>query len=344
MQKNFNVVQIGFGAIGRLTTKLLMERENINLVGVVDTDPELQQKPLKDFFDFSKGSEIKIHSNMEKILAQNQIDVVIIITSSSLEKIAPIIFQAAKAGCNVISICEELSFPFNYFPKISSEIDSVAKKHNVSVVGTGINPGYLMDLLPIVLTAPCQTIQKISIRRMMNSAHRRIPFQKKIGTGLYVEEFRQKISKKEITGHVGLTQSIQMVMAALGRKYDEITEFPPEAVIAEKEIQTPFCSISKGQVCGLRSKAVAITNGVEMIELDFIAYAGEHDEFDQIVIEGTPRIQQKIEGGIHGDLGTVALIVNLIPKIFTAKAGLLTMKDLPVPCNTAEVWKENTVV
>lgn len=340
MRTKFNVIQIGLGAMGQRISKLLIERENIDLIGVVDINPELLNQKLSEILDIPIESEIRIESNISLLFEKKQVDVVIILTSSSLRKVAPIIMEAIKAGSNVISICEELSYPFEQFPNLSNEIDELAKSNNVSVVGTGINPGYLMDLLPIVLTAPCQTVQKISITRMMNSAKRRLPFQEKIGTGLSVEEFRQKIDEKEITGHVGLIQSIQMIMSALGMTGEEVIEFPPEAVIAEKEITSSYCTTPTGFVCGLRSKAVARQHGVDLIVLDFIAYAGEHEEFDSVHIEGTQQITQKIVGGVHGDLGTVAMAVNLVPKICSANPGLLTMKDIPVPCNTEKIWKE----
>ena len=216
----------------------------------------------------------------------------------------------------------------------------LAKSNKATIVGTGINPGYLMDLLPIVLTAPCQSVNSIKVTRMMNSAKRRVPFQKKIGTGLSVDEFHKKISNKEITGHVGLTQSIQMVVSALGIEYDEIIELPPKEIITKKELTTSYGEIvPEGYVCGLQSKAYAKKQGKEIILLDFVAYAGDHDEYDSVLIEGVPSIHQRITGGVHGDLGTSAMVANLIPKVVQARAGLLTMKDIPVPCYTENIWK-----
>ena len=198
-----------------------------------------------------------------------------------------------------------------------------------------------MDLLPIIITAPCQSVKSIKVTRMMNSAKRRVPFQLKIGTGLGPEEFQQKISNKEITGHVGLTQSIQMICDAIGFEYDEIKEFPPKAVLAEKEFTTSYgVLVPKNYVRGLQSKAVATKNGNVIVLLDFMAYAGEHEEYDSIEVEGKPNIHQKIIGGVHGDLGTSAMMVNLIPIVTKARSGLLTMKDLPTPCNTENIWKE----
>jgi len=340
LKTKFNVVQVGFGAIGQQIAKHLVERNNINLINITDINPELKDRNLNDFFKVPEPLEIKIKTDLEEVLKGKSIDVVIIITSSFLNKISPLIFDAIKAGCNIISICEELSFPFENYPELSSEIDKLAKEKNVSVVGTGINPGYLMDLLPIVLTAPCQKVEKIKVTRMINSAKRRHPFQVKIGTGLLIDEFQEKTSKREITGHVGLCESIQLILTALGMEVDEIVEFPPQPILAEKEITTSYCTIPQGSVCGLESKAVARKKGDEVIILDFVAYAGEHEEYDSIDIVGIPRISQKIEGGVHGDKGTVAMVVNLIPRICKAEPGLLTMIDLPIPSNTAGIWKE----
>ncbi|MFX0141157.1 MAG: dihydrodipicolinate reductase [Candidatus Hodarchaeota archaeon] len=340
MNAKFNVIQVGLGPMGRIIAKLFLERKNINLKAAIDIDPKLKDINLSDLLNIEEGKDVIVESDLKAALSRGNVDVVFIATKSFLEKVAPLIKLAVELGSNVISICEELSYPFQYYPKLSEELDLLAKSKNVTIVGTGINPGYLMDLLPIVITAPCQKIESIKVTRMMNSAKRRESFQRKIGTGLNSEEFNKSISKKEITGHVGLTQSIHMIIAALGLEYDEINEFPPKAIIAENEFITTYGEkIPKGHVCGLESTAIAKQNDREIIVLNFIAYAGDHEEYDSIEIKGIPNINQKIIGGVHGDLGTAAIVVNSIPKVINAKSGLLTMKDLPVPCYTENIWK-----
>lgn len=342
MSKKFNVIQVGLGPMGQLVTKLLIKRENIDLISVVDIAPNLKGKRLSEILNIPKIPDIRVESELSEVFSGNQtIDVVVIATASLLEKVAPLIKQAIKAGCNVISICEELSFPLKTHPKLSDELKKLAIKNNVSIVGTGINPGYLMDLLPIVLTAPCQHVESVKVTRKMNSARRREPFQRKIGTGLTPNEFRRRIDDKEITGHVGLTESIHMIISALGLDCDEIQEFPPKEIISEKEFTTSYGEVvKKGNVCGLRSTAVARKGKKDLVYLDFLAYAGDHEEYDSVIIEGTPKIKQKIIGGVHGDIGTSAMVANLIPKIYYADPGLYTMIDLPVPCNTERIWKK----
>lgn len=340
MKKQFDIIQVVLGPMGKIITKLLLQRKNISLRGVIDIDPLLVGKELSEVLDIEKKLDLTIESDLDSILSRENADVVIIANSSSLEKIVSTIESAVKSGSNVISICEELSYPFQYHAERSKKLDLLAKSNNVTIVGTGINPGYLMDLLPIVLTAPCQSIKSIKETRMMNSAKRRVTFQKKIGTGLSIEEFHKKFSNKEITGHVGLTQSIQMIVSALGIEYDEIVELPPQEIITEKELTTSYGEIvTEGYVCGLQSKAYAKKEGKKIILLDFIAYTGEHNEYDSVLIEGAPSIHQKIIGGVHGDLGTSAIVANLIPIAVAARPGLLTMKDIPVPCYTENIWK-----
>jgi 4-hydroxy-tetrahydrodipicolinate reductase len=340
LNNKFDVIQVGLGPMGKIVTNLLNKRKNINLKGVVDINPQLIGKYLSEILETDVESDLVIDPDLETVLTKGKVDMVIIATSSSLDKVVPLVHKAANSGCNIISICEELSYPFQHYPKLSEELDVLAKKNNITILGTGINPGYLMDLLPIVMTAPCQNVRSIKVVRMMNSSKRRVPFQKKIGTGLTVQEFHKKISNKEITGHVGLKESIQMIVAALAIDYDEIIELPPKEVVAEKEIKTSYGEIvPKGNVLGLQSIAFAKMKEHEIITLDFVAYAGDHEEYDSVIIDGTPPIEQKIIGGVHGDLGTSAMVANLIPIVVTAKAGLLTMKDIPVPRYTENIWK-----
>ncbi|MHA2035709.1 MAG: NAD(P)H-dependent amine dehydrogenase family protein [Promethearchaeota archaeon] len=342
MNNKFRVIQVGLGPMGKIITKLLIKRKNINLIGVIDIDPQFTGKNLSKILETDVKSDLVIISDLETVLTKGKADIVIIATSSSLDKVAPLINTAAKSACNVISICEELSYPFQHYPKLSEELDVLAKKNEITILGTGINPGYLMDLLPIVITAPCQNVKSIKVTRMMNSSKRRVPFQKKIGTGLSVQEFHKRISNKEITGHVGLKESIQMIISALGIDYDEIIELSPKEVITKKEIKTSYGEVvSIGNVCGLQSKAFAKKNGYNIVSLDFVAYAGDHEEYDSIMIEGTPDIVQNITGGVHGDLGTSAMVANLIPIVTMARPGLLTMKDIPVPRYTENIWKKD---
>ena len=236
MREPFKVLQLGFGAIGKTIAKEILERENLELVGLVDIDPVFQNQQVEKLLSLSSESSTIIRSNLQETLNElhnQQVDVALILTSSSLEIVAPTIFTCLHAGLDVLSLCEELSYPFVRHPQLTQDLNQLAHEVGKTVLGTGINPGYLMDLLPIVLTAPCQSVDRICITRQMNSSNRRDSFQEKIGTGMTQEDFKYAVAKKTITGHVGLVESIHMIETALELNLDHVEEFLPELEAAK---------------------------------------------------------------------------------------------------------------
>jgi 4-hydroxy-tetrahydrodipicolinate reductase len=330
------VVLYGVGAVGSLIAKSLLERKDVKIVGTIDVAKEKLGKDLGEVLGLNKKIGITVSSNVDAVLSKAKPDIAIHTTSSYLKDTYPQIVSIVKHSVNVISTCEELSYPYYSEPKIAKELDKLAKKHDVTVLGTGINPGFLMDTLVITLTAACQKIEKIEAVRVMDAAKRRLPFQKKIGAGLTAKEFKQKIERGEITGHVGLEQSIAMIADALAWKLDKIKTEPVESVIAKEPVKSDFIKVEAGKVAGLRQTARGFMENREVIVLDFQAYIGAEEEYDAITITGVPTIKQKIQPCVHGDIGTMAIIINSIPKVLKAPAGLLTMKDLPVPSAAVE--------
>ncbi|MFX0107209.1 MAG: dihydrodipicolinate reductase, partial [Candidatus Hodarchaeota archaeon] len=219
-------------------------------------------------------------------------------------------------------------------------IAQTAEKTGKSVLGTGINPGYLMDLLPITLSGPLKSVESIEVTRVINSSRRRASFQKKIGTGMRKDQFFKSIADGDITGHVGLVESIRMIDDALNLGLDHIEELPVEPVIAESPVKTSYASVDTGDVLGLKSRGIGNRGEETVIVLDFFAYADASPEYDEVKIIGDPNLTQRVEGGVHGDVGTVAMVLNMIPIVVSAYPGLYTMKDLPSPRNTERVLKD----
>ncbi len=332
--EKINVLIYGCGVMGQRTARALLDKESFEIVGAVDIAPELIGKDLGEVIASQNELGIKIESDAEALFSRTEAQAVVLTTTSHLESVLPQIIQCVNAGLNVISTCEELSYPWKRSPELAQKIDDMAKEKGVTVVGTGINPGFLMDSLPLVLTAPCLKVSSVKVIRMMDSSKRRIPFQKKVGTGLTQEEFRDKIDNKIITGHVGLLESVYMIADGLGWELDEAVEKAPEPVIVDEEIETALGIIKPGDVVGLTSAAFGKREGKEIITLEFTANAAVDDEYDEIIIEGEPNIREKIIGGVHGDIGTVAVTINTIPRAVGASAGIKLMKDLPPPSAT----------
>jgi len=324
------VTLYGIGAIGSSIARLLLKKKGVKIVGAIDTAANKVGRDLGEVIEAGKPLGVKVSESVDKQLRDVEADIVVHATSSFLKDVYAQLTELIRHGVNVVSTCEELSYAYVSNPDLASRLDKLAKEHGVTVLGTGINPGFLMDTLPITLTAVCQEVEHIRVERVMDAAKRRMPFQKKVGVGLTVEEFRDKIEKKLITGHIGLEQSIAMITDALGWNLQRIETDAPEPVIAQKAVESNGVKVKRGHVAGLMQTARGIVNEKPVVTLVFKAYVGADEEYDSVTIEGTPAIYQKITPCVHGDLGTAAIVVNSIPKVINASPGLKTMKDLPI--------------
>ncbi|HIE18761.1 TPA: hypothetical protein EYP75_03445, partial [Candidatus Bathyarchaeota archaeon] len=325
------VLMYGVGAIGSQIVRLLLRKKGLKIVGAIDASPKKTGKDLGEVIGMKKPLGVVVSGDSKRLLSSVDVDVAIHATSSFLKDVYPQLIHLIEHSVNVISTCEELSYPYVTDTSLASNLDTLARKYGVSVLGTGINPGFLMDTLPIALSGVCQEVKSIKVERVIDAAKRRLPFQKKIGAGLTSEEFKEMREKKKVTGHVGLKESIAMIADALGLTLQKIKVEPVKPVLAEKPVESREIKVDMGKVAGLTQSAYGLIDGKPFVTLIFKAYIGAEEEYDSITIEGTPKIHQKIVPCIHGDLATVAMIVNSIPKVINATPGLKTMKDLPVP-------------
>ena len=330
--ENVKVVQYGIGVIGQKLATHLLEKEGVEIVGAIDINPKIVGKDLGEVMGIKKLG-VKISSDVDAVLNDTKPDIVAHTTMSYLKQTYPQFEGVLKHGVDVVSTCEELSYP-NATPegkKYAEKLDKVAKKGKASILGTGVNPGFVMDTLPIFLTAVCQKVDEIYVARQMDASTRRIPFQTKIGAGLSVDQFNKKIETHEITGHVGLEQSIKMIADALGWELDKIEVEKPQPVVLKKDVASEAIKVPKGNNAGSMQYAYGILKGKKLITMDFKAYIGAPEEFDSVTIKGVPPINQKISPCTHGDYATIAITTNMIPHVINAEPGFKTMIDLPVP-------------
>ena len=253
VKKKIRAIQYGIGPIGASIAKLLREKAAIEICGAIDSDPAKVGRDLGEVVGASDAPwGVKISDNAEEVLSQAA-DIVMHTTSSSLEKVAGQLIECLKAGSCVVSTCEELSYPYRTHPELAEQLDREAKDWGVALVGTGINPGFVMDKLVITLAAVSQRIEHAKALRVVDASKRRLPLQKKIGAGLSLEEFRAKVAEGVIK-HVGLPESVAMVADSLGLAVDEITD-PIETMVATERVQTEFLTVEAGQAAGVHQIA-----------------------------------------------------------------------------------------
>jgi 4-hydroxy-tetrahydrodipicolinate reductase len=335
------IVLYGIGQIMQSIVDYLLKKKDIEIVGAVDIDPAKVGKDLSDVLKLPAKIGVRISNDPHALLSATKPDIVIHATTSYLEKIYPQIVEIVEHNANVISTAEELVYPYVTSPSLSRTIDKMAKAHGVTVLGTGIAPGYLHDTLVIVLTTICQRIDKIKVTTVSEASLMRYAFQKKIGAGMTPEEFRQALKEGRITLHVGLRNSMAMIADALGLELDTIEELQPEPITAKEVFKSEFIEVKPGNVAGVRQYAHGLKDGKEIIVFDFQSYIGAGETYNEILIEGKPSFKVRPDFILGRelwtpDMGTAAMIVNSIPKVLEAPPGLITMKDLSLPHTTLE--------
>ena len=330
MDHGIRVVQYGLGPIGRKITRYLVERDTLQIVGAIDSAPEKLGLDIGALAGLSPLG-VRIVADSKTLLSKVDAELVVLTTTSSLEKIQPQIMEILSSGMHIVSTCEELAYPWVTHPSIAREVDEAAKAQDVSVLATGVNPGFLMDFLPLAMTGVCRHVKKVTVERIQNAQFRRIPFQKKIGAGLSVQQFHEKV-KAGTLRHVGLTESMHMMASSIGWKLDR-TEDVIHPVVADHRVSTGELVIESGEVLGVNQIGRGYIKNEEVITLVFRAAIGEPDPRDRILIEGTPDIDMTIKEGVNGDIATCAIVVNAIPAVIKASAGLRTMADIaPISC------------
>lgn len=317
-------VLVGAGPLGINIYKYALQRSDIDITQVIDIDPILRGKDMGEHAGLEK-TEVQIS---DQLAAGVHADVAILATVSDLPRIGPQILSLVEAGLHVVSTCEELFYPWESNRDWSETIDRAARDKGVAVIGTGVNPGFLMDALPSMLTGVCHHVERLEVRRYQDAQFRRIPFQKKIGAGLSFDEFEHRKNEGSLR-HVGLTESMHFIANQLGWTIER-TEDKVEPVISDRTLQTEAMTIISGQVAGVRQTGRAWVNGEEKIKLTFQAAIGQQEAYDEIEIFGMPHIRSRIMGGVHGDVATCSIILNACRSVMKAMPGMRTMADVPM--------------
>jgi len=323
------VLHVGLGPIGAAVARQLATRKGFRIVGAVDIDPNKVSRDIGAVAEIGRSLRVKVAADLRKTVKATKPDIAVLCTSSSLKSVMPQLEELLKLRVPVVSTTEELAYPSAANRRLVKRIDELARKAKVAVLSTGVNPGFAMDALPIAMTAVCEQIERIDVRRVQDARHRRLPFQQKIGSGLTIEQFEKQVASGTVR-HVGFTESIQMIADAVGWKLTRITD-QVRPWIAEEEVMSELLAVDPGYVSGISQEGVGYVGDEPRIRLQLDAYLGAPESFDSVLIDGSPRIYSKVQGGIHGDIATASMTVNSIPRVINAAPGYRTMRDMPLP-------------
>lgn len=324
--ETIGVVHYGLGPIGLAVARMSAARDTLHSLAAIDKNPAFQGNSLGVLMDVP-GDLWPVVSPKYKSSAGAK--VAFHCTGSRLKAVLPELLECIADGLNVISSCEELAFPWDEDAQTARLIDHEAQRSGVTVLGTGINPGFAMDYLPLVLTAVSARVNHVHVERRQDAGNRRISLQRKTGAGLDPEVFRRLAADGQL-GHVGLRQSAQAIAAGLGWSLSSIEE-SIEPVIGDRRISSALGDISRGKVIGLQHTLRGFMGDKEVVFLDLQMVMGLSPTMDKVEISGEPQLSLTVPGGLHGDTSTAAIVVNAVPVVLAARPGLAVMSDLPPP-------------
>lgn len=323
------VLHVGLGPLGQRVVADLIDREVGEVVAACDNSPAVAGQPLEKVV---KGAPrgVRVVESLEHVDDWSDIDCAIVTTASDLRACAPTFRTLLAKGIAVVSTCEELVWPWLRHPELSKELESLAMRFGGRLLGTGVNPGYLMDAVPVFASTVCRRVEAIEVHRYQDATTRRIPFQKKIGATLDAKAFAKGV-KDGWLRHVGLGESLHFIAAAMNWAIDDWKE-TIAPVKAEKAMKCGLGAIKKGDACGVRQVAVGKVGGKVRIKLVFQAAIGQKSPppQDRVLIKGEPDVDLSFNGGVHGDIATSAITINSIHSLRAAPAGLHTMASVPL--------------
>lgn len=332
--ENVKVIVWGLGAMGGGVAKVLLKKKGVDVVGAIDIGDKVG-KPIFEVLgeEFEGQENIKVGS-VDDYIKPKAADVVVLCTDSFVKGSFDKIKLICENGMNVVSSAEEMAYPKAQNPELAEKMDKIAKDNNVTILGTGINPGHIMDLLVLVMTGAQVDVEQITSRRINSLS----PFGKAVmeeqGIGVDVDYFNEKKEAGEMAGHVGFEESVHMMADALGVELENFAT-SMEPIVTDVDRVAPHGEAKAGQVAGVAMKATAEVNGKEFFTLDHPQQIEPEqvgiETGDYVIIEGTPAVNMVNSPEVEGGLGTIAMLVNMIPKVINADAGVKTMIDLPIP-------------
>ncbi|MCL2704003.1 MAG: 2,4-diaminopentanoate dehydrogenase [Defluviitaleaceae bacterium] len=333
--RNVKVAIWGFGAMGRGVGAMLLKKKGVEITGVINRRSNLG-KEIHELLGVERKDHpaVTITNNVEEVIFHKSCDVVVICTDSFTKDSYDKIKLALENKLNVVSTAEEFAFPQAQNPELTASLDKIARENGVTALGTGINPGFILDYLIVALTGTCEEVTSIAAQRVNDLSPFGPAVMHEQGVGITPETYRERMAANDLAGHVGFPESIAMVAEALGWKLEKV-EQTKDPIISNTHREGPYATVEPGNLAGIRQQGYGYVNGEVKIHMDHPQQCLPHIEGtntgDYIQIKGTPNISMAITPEIPGGIGTISMSVNMIPHVINAAPGVVTMLDLPVP-------------
>jgi hypothetical protein len=323
----------GLGTIGSQVVRLLLEhRQGVELVAAASKDPAQIGRPLGEVLGLAAADGPVVTDSIDALIAERP-DAVVLATGSFLPDVHDDVLACARAGVNLISPCEELAYPYTRDPVVAAEIDDAARSGGATILGSGVNPGFIFDTLVATATGVAWNVTSIRGRRVVDTVEFGQNIHLRLGIGFTLEEFEAGHADGSIAGHVGFPESIQIVCERLGVELDRPVEEKFEPLIADTPAPTKYGEVEAGRTEGFIQRATGLVGGKEFIRFELLLHlrprAAGYEPADTFTIDGLHPVNMTLSPGMDAVLATSAELVNSLPALIQADPGLKTVKDLP---------------
>lgn len=317
---------VGLGWVGQEVARAALEDPRVRLVGVADVDPVKAGRDLGEILGEGRLG-LPIDADVESLLARARPEVAILSTSSDVRSMRPTLEACLAHGAHVVTSCENLASPELLEGDLARALDEAARKADVVILATGVNPGFAMDRLPVMLSQATRNIRRVRVSRVVDVASRRAQLQAKVGVGMSSQEFVAAMSESRV-GHAGLSASLRLVAKGLGVSLDRTTETLRPLIAETPTSSSVLGPVPAGRVRGIYQVARGYRGETELITLELTIALDEPNARDVIDIVGEPPL--RFSGELPGDTCTVATVLSAIPLMVTMPAGLRTVLDVPL--------------
>ena len=343
MDRKIRVVQYGTGKMSEYTMRYVYEKGG-EIVGAIDINPAVIGKDIGEIMGCEKkGVKVTSIDKAEELLTDVKPDVVIVTTMSLLSDVEQALMLCAKLGINAITTCEEAFFSYNSNPKLTNQIDELAKKNDCTIAGSGYQDIYWGELISAIASST-HTIKKIKGSSSYNVEDYGIALAEAHGAGLTLDQFDEKIASVDRMSKEELNNLIESgtytpsymwnVNGWLARKLgltvkDQSQKCVPTTYKEDIASSTLNMTVKRGDATGMRAIVTTETEEGIIIESECIGKVYGPDEFDknEWSVIGEPNTTITVNRPATVEL-TCATVVNRLPDVINARPGFVPTCDM----------------
>ncbi|MXX45036.1 MAG: hypothetical protein F4Z41_02395 [Acidimicrobiia bacterium] len=322
------VILFGMGTVGRAALRLAQTRQWLHPVGAVIGSSASARGRIQSG---EHPADLRWSTDADLLLDQLRPEVALIATRSPVADVKEDIIRCVERGVSVVTSSEEMFDPNVADPSAAGEIEAACRAGGAAVVATGINPGYVFDVLPVVIAGASWDVQRVSVTRMLDCSVFGRTVHRLLGVGYSPAGFEEARRAGIIRGHIGFEESARVIARVLGRDLDRFEE-NVHPLIAEQPYQLAEYVVSAGETAGVVQDATGWVGGRPWLRFDLSLHVDPESvgiqTRDHIRIEGENTLDVTIQPGTQSILTTSALLVNTIPSVLSAPPGLYTATDL----------------